>query len=367
MRRVKTRTDNRSTRTILWILIGCVIVFIIAFALESVDFDYTKIGGALKDPETLRFIMGLFTSIAVGLLATAVYGLVNNREAQQVLDGIHAVGYDGLVESVINQISDYGGVCLPYYRLRIKMRPSPCGKYIRVVQEYEYRKVLPGTRTIHFRFKRLATEDENTQLASEPTLLSEDYKRYEFFFKLNDAQFYDKGISKEEIDAHYGVSDLRVDGHPVSVSAESGFEDTFVANLPAATDGSSERLLQYTVEYPIDWDDYIFILYEFPAKDIRVTFDFSDIKDIIYFHRVEFLGYELGFSADRGAENGIAEISHTGWLLPKSGVIAIWYLRDEHQSAKNAPPSQPAKAPVRRRFVSAKSKPSKSTTAKKDT
>lgn len=365
MRRVKTQTDNKPTRTILWILITCVLVFIIAFALEAVDFDLTKIGSALTDPETLQFMMGLFTSIAVGLLATAVYGLVNNREAQQVLDGIHAAGYDGLVESVINQISDYGGVCLPYYRLRIKMRPSPCGKYIRVIQEYEYRKVLPGARTVHFRFKRLATEDENTQLASEPTLLSEDYKRYEFFFKLNDAQFYDKGIPKEEIDAHYGVSDLRVDGHPVSVSAESGFEDTFVANLPASADGSSERLLQYTVEYPIDWDDYVFILYEFPAKDIRVTFDFSDIREMIYFHRVEFLGYELGFSADRGAENGIAEISHTGWLLPKSGVIAIWYLREDFENGDNSASSQTAKPPVRRRSTSAKPKASRTTSAKK--
>lgn len=313
------------------------------------EYDLKKVLIVLVDPETLQFFVGIFTSIAVGLLATAFYGMLNNSSDRRVLEGIHNAGYEGLVDSVLNQIHQYGGVCFPYYRLRVKMKPSPCGNYIRVHQEYEYRKVLAGSRTIHFRFKRLSSEDENSQLSSEPNLLSEDYKRYEFFFKLNDAQFYEDGISKEEIDNNYGVSNLRVDGNPVAVSKEVSSEDTYVADLPVSAEGDGERLIQFDVEYPIDWDDYIFILYEYPAKDIRVTFDYSDISEHIDFHRVEFLGYELGFASDRGSEGGVTEISHPGWLLPKSGLIAIWYRREEKQGNPPKVTKSPAKPKTTRR------------------
>ncbi len=352
MGRIKTKIENEPARTVFWLLGGSIAIILIAFLLERVDYDYTKIISEITKAETLKFVAGIFTSIAVGLLATAFYGMFNNATANKVLDGIHSVGYDGLIDSLINQVADYGGICVPYYRLEIKMKPSDCGKYIVVEQNYEYRKVLPGARTIYFRFKRLSNEDENEQLSSEPNLLSEDYKRYEFFFKLNDAQFYEKGVTKAEIDSHYGISDVFIDNNKVHLQQEGEMKDSFVANLPPVGENGKERLIKYTVKYPIDWDDYIFILFEFPSKDIRVKFDYSDIKDLIYFHRVEFLGYELGFSGDRGGKGGIAEISHTGWLLPKSGVIGIWYLKEATQSK---PPQQKA-SPVRRRTATRRAK-----------
>lgn len=342
MRKIPTRSQTSTERSAFFVVAIAILILIVGYVLQRVNFDLHLVSLELTKPDTIAYITGILVSISVGVLASIIYSRYQSRSAERIIETIHSVGYDDLIDSLINQVAGYRGVFLTSYRLSILLRSSQCGRYIKVRQSYEYKKTLGSASNILMRFKRLSTEEEGISLYSEPTLLSEDYKRYEFFFKLNDAQFLEKGISNDEINAAYRIGDVKVDGIPCELLPEVGMPDTYIVNLPAVETSNGERKLEYVVEYPIDWNDYIFILFEYPAREIKIDFDYSSISNNIYFHRVEFLGYELGFSGRRGDSEGTMSITHNGWLLPKSGVIYIWY-------NKNTPERIEKKTATRRR------------------
>ncbi|MEM6819880.1 MAG: hypothetical protein AAF578_13940 [Pseudomonadota bacterium] len=323
MRKIQTKTEHRTSAKLIQLVTAALLVLFAAFLANKANYELSKIRSALTDPETIKFISGVVSSIAIGVLASFIYGRFQSREAMEVLDGIHEAGVDDLVDKIINQIASYSGTCFTSHRLSISLRPEPSNRFLIARLHYEYKKTLGAEKRVQFRILRSSSYEEEERIDTDPILLSDSYKRYEFFFKLNDQKIIDLGVEKSELDRLYKFEGLTIDGIPCDFDADSGSQNTFSATLPQTDDVNGERKFEYVVEFPMGWDTHMFILYEYPAKEIRINFDYSSISDQVIFDRIEMLGYELGF-AGRQVQDGVTTISHHGWLLPKSGVTYVW-------------------------------------------
>ena len=318
-------TDRPAFQRSVFILVTLSIVILIAaYVLAGVDYDLSKIGAALARPESVAFVVNCAVSISVGLLSIYIYSVFQEAHAERVLHTINHLGHPGLAESVLNQLDAYGGVCFLSYRLLISVRLSPCERFLIVTEDYEYRKLLRGQDRVIFRFKRATNEQEGFAMDNEPRLMSDDYKRYEFFMKHNECALISQGVPATELAKVYSVRDVYLNGMPTQLVTEGGIENAYSAIIPDHP-GRAETLLKYRVQFPIGVRDFLYILFEYPAKDIAIDLDYSALPPRFRMHRVEFLGHKLGMIGTSDQASKRYSVSHDDWVIPKSGVMFVWF------------------------------------------
>lgn len=323
----KISIGSQSNGLVVFILVVALALLLLAL-LARAEYRLTEFWQLLTDAKFIEIVAGMLASVLVGVISSLVFARVVKSSAERRYQNLTEIAHPGLVENILTQIAEYKNTCMPTYRVSIKLHLSSCGSYIRVSQTYDYRRTGATKQELDFRFKRAVSEAQAKQMDNELEQLTDDYKKHEFFFTNDDTYLLEKGIEENILSEEYSVKDLFVNSKQTDLVRRVRSPLAWRARPQLGEPDEVGVRYQYTVTFPLDFTDYLFVVLEFPAKEATIEFDYGNLAELIDVDHVNFLGSLVGFPGSMTDSDGRITVNHDeGWLLPKSGVVFIWSKR----------------------------------------
>lgn len=313
----------RRRRLVIWAVLAVVALFgAWAFALS--DYKLSRLLSAISSRESIIFITQGTLSILLGVISAVAYGAFENQFHKAAVTRIYSAGPSDLVDEALGLVERHRGTLMQDYDVEYRLVPSGTDGLLSLRVRYSYKKLLTH-RDLFFRIMRLRNEEEVLAYEKNQTAVNALYDQSELFFYYPELDLRRK-FGDTAVDASFGFEYIKVGGAKVELTPIPTDVNTVHYSVPSSVDMSGPVSLEYCFKYPVLNSDLVFCVIEYPTKGVEVRFTRdSALRDSIGVFACEFMSATEGNASVTEDSPGTHAISHSGWVLPKSGAVFNWY------------------------------------------
>lgn len=319
-------TDRQRLTPIVLLGTG-LLLSLVAFYVISTPSGLQNLGTVLTSTEFVQFILSLLAALFVTILASYIYASLDRSNLRKKLSFFQNVAHADLMKTIVENLNYFQG---RYERDRveyvtIKKHPHLQGMVLCEI-EFSYYKKLPD-RNVRFSMFRLGADDAvvNDGLENVRDVVS-FLNQYELHQNFDESGLPEEITQHEEFSKSYSISVPLINrSHLLKLSANNGNTLDKVGQIPETVNIDDFVHFSYSITFPMTDSDYYNKKFEFPVFGFELHIDYEDVKDSIDFFYEEHLSTRLSGVKNDSDHKLKHQISHEGWLLPRSAITLMWW------------------------------------------